>query len=414
VGKKGDWRWTVEQCHFIHCSINKMTILEKIVPTKEERTVVGTNKGQGCTRGVTYRLSLSGSYELIEERSFETSESISLSWLSSIKVGAGISSPEFFGASATIFMAVSQSMGVTQEYSSTRGESRTKAAYKKASASLKYFGPGAGVLIGYVEKYIFDASDVKVLYHGKCWDGEVKDIEQEGHIHIKGTTFGNFHFMESVKTELKTCGFVTEECLKHSCILNDRFYNAPQKIMNSFEGCYRDFEFDYRCRNMRNCNYLKNMEYSGENIFHDVVSVLTETSQKCYNLCKLVSGCNGVTWADKNHGMDPLRCWLKRTVDPKAKVAETHMISIDLDAENLMQGFKYVGSNIRSPFVPVHGEARDCVVMCTSVMGCQAAVLLPRGESRPNSHCLLKGKGSLGSLQSQAEAISVEIDTCTC
>ena len=104
-------RWTVEQCRYIKCSINKMTVLEKVVPHKEERTVVGINKGQGCTRGARYNLAVSGSYELVEERSFETSETISRLIEMSIGVGAGVSSPEFFGAGAGFSMDVAQTIG---------------------------------------------------------------------------------------------------------------------------------------------------------------------------------------------------------------------------------------------------------------------------------------------------------------
>ena len=150
----------------------------------------------------------------------------------------------------------------------------------------------------------------------------------------------------------------------------------------------------------------------GNNIYQGVSSVPTKTAQKCYDLCKRVKGCVGIAWSNKNHPSNPLGCRLKSTL--AAVVANQNTMAIDMDGETVQHGWDYPGHDIGSPFIPRHGEARECADICNSVATCQATVLRPASVAGNGSPiCLLKAAAA-GNTVSVANVISVDMSTCKC
>ena len=88
-------------------------------------------------------------------------------------------------------------------------------------------------------------------------------------------------------------------------------------------------------------------------------------------------------------------------------------MAIDMDGEMVQHGWDYPGHDIVSPFIPRHGEARDCADICSSVATCKAAVFRPASVTGNGSPiCLLKA--AVGNTASVANVISVNKSTCIC
>ena len=84
-------------------------------------------------------------------------------------------------------------------------------------------------------------SHVRVRVNGQCENPVTKvleDTEEYDTIKVKGSTYGKFHYLESVRENILECGETTENCMM-KIRTAAQANNDPFAIMKEFNNCFR-------------------------------------------------------------------------------------------------------------------------------------------------------------------------------
>ena len=228
----------------VTCTPYQVEILDSddLEPMIEGVEVIGSQSGGTCSATGTHTMTLSNTDSVTETVSLETSTAEEYNWQNSQEFGlALIGAP--WGVGAAISMSWTESKGGSVTMTSSETKSFSTGNEKSASQSVTYDAPGAGLIFGVVERFVYDKSNTPTKIYLKCSDGTEKT--EEGRMKLRSVTFPSVNYWSwSGK-------FDEKECKKNSnlpeCVNNVRrkyqkmdFDTNQAKVDRNWDKCFED------------------------------------------------------------------------------------------------------------------------------------------------------------------------------
>ena len=187
------------------CTPYQIEILESddLEPVLEGVEVIGSQSGGTCSATGTHTMTLSNTDSVTETISLETSTSEEHNWQKTQEFGLVlIGAP--WGVGAAVSMSFSSSQGGAITLTSSETKSFSEGNSKSAAQTVTYKAPGAGLIFGVVERFVYDKSNTPTKIYLKCSDGTKKT--EEGTMKLRSVTFPSVNYWSwSGKFNKKQC-----------------------------------------------------------------------------------------------------------------------------------------------------------------------------------------------------------------
>jgi len=165
--------------------------------------VIGSQSGGTCSATGSHTMTLSNTDSVTETVSLETSTAEEYNWQNTQEFGlALIGAP--WGVGAAVSMSFSSSQGGAVTMTSSETKSFSEGNSKSAAQSVTYDAPGAGLIFGIVERFVYDKSNTPTKIYLKCSDGTEKT--EDGTMKLRSVTFPSVNYWSwSGKFDKKEC-----------------------------------------------------------------------------------------------------------------------------------------------------------------------------------------------------------------
>jgi len=236
--KKEDRVWQLYLCEFSTCTATSMKLLsDDFLPQPIGSAVIGIGTMPMCnTQG-------SATLEMARTRGLSESLSVTTGTSSAFTLGASLTishtvgvSVDIFQASQTLSFTASTSATQTWEKSTTTDETHT--TENTVGCTIAYSGINGGILVGLVDEYQFDKSNIPVEYSYKCTTNTAAFTyhKERGTIKLSGHVYGHVH-CDNHQEKWNT----TEECEENKeCLrmLNSKLALSPSQLFTEFKKCF--------------------------------------------------------------------------------------------------------------------------------------------------------------------------------
>lgn len=208
----------------VNCIVTDVEVTDdRVQATSDGIEVVGVATGVSCWDGAQL-LKMEYSKLVSQSVTIAISDGAELNFGASLSV-SGTVGVNLFGVKAEVSSGVTQSGGGSKQWSTTHSNLESTSTAKGTGTGITYATPGACAIIGYVDRYKVDQSNVYVRYHYECEIGELP--YELGTINLQATTYGNVYY-EDYQYKFPSI----DGCTKASrvCVKN---LNANQVTINS-------------------------------------------------------------------------------------------------------------------------------------------------------------------------------------
>ena len=224
------------------CTLTKIQVLnpDKYRPTFKGTEVIGVVSGGTCMGATQHYLTLESVDTVEESVGLEVSETNEINWEASGSVVVQAST-EILGIGRSVALALETSVGGVKSWTTTETKVFTKGNSKVAAQSTYYNSPGSGIVLGVVDRYEFEQTNIPSKLHFTCPSGGsyIKDST----ITLSATTYQAAHF------EGMTGVFHKEACARNhglpDCVRNleskaKAFFVNMSEVREAFKQCFTE------------------------------------------------------------------------------------------------------------------------------------------------------------------------------
>ncbi|XP_066931828.1 uncharacterized protein [Clytia hemisphaerica] len=214
-----------------YCQARRMKILQKALPYVESVKIVGIASSQGCSRDAIFQTTLEQTNTVTETSAFVTKKNSKFNYGSSLVVELPNSSNRFGDSTEILSVELENNTPNVWNWATAK----IKETSISSAQSLKYKGPGAALVMGYVQYYKFDNPNVDVEYYVECNDGS--KFTERGTVKLEAERFSQTHFVQKhgVFDYPEDCNEESYECIR---AINGNKVLEPAEITKQFENCF--------------------------------------------------------------------------------------------------------------------------------------------------------------------------------
>jgi len=205
------------------CILTTIEVSNDVVAQKTGGTqIVGIAMDSSCAgNGVTGHLNIETSDDFNEETSIEISNSEEVNW--SLTVAVGITGKAGFGGSGTeVSIEVAAGVGGSHTYSKTDVKTISQGYSQSVGHELEYPKPGVAVMVGLVDRYEINQSNVPIKMHLTCPDGTTRT--KDSSMSLESTSYQSANFWTFSK------GLTEDVCRQN----DDHISQCMREFQNEF------------------------------------------------------------------------------------------------------------------------------------------------------------------------------------
>jgi len=171
------------------CTMHRMEVLDsaRLTRERESYSIIGLVRAAVCVGSGEEEISLSSGREVEQTVEVGSSKTSETNWGVSVSIEFGA---ELLGFDSTVTLTKSVGGSTSWEHSETKSFSEVSA--KEGSFTKKFNSPGGALIIGFVERYKIDESQVPARMHYQCPSGN--NYSESSTVEVKASSYSVFSY----------------------------------------------------------------------------------------------------------------------------------------------------------------------------------------------------------------------------